>query len=158
MYQCYYCGDTLYTCFNNPRKKQKLKAQGIEENWYPSYFKNKIFICKECNKKFKKKDKEKYEVQKEITRFKQSLDEEFIIEYCCLCDNRADQLHHENYNFWNHFYFICNKCHSIIHINKKNFVFIYNKNFSPNTGNEDLLIHHRKNLEYLNEELKKNKS
>jgi len=154
MYKCYYCGVDLITFFGDPQYKLKKRKEGIEENWYPSYYKNKTFICKECNKKrYDKKDTDKYQVRKEITKFKQTLDQEFIMEYCCLCDNRADQLHHENYQFWNHFYFICNKCHSIIHLSKKKLHFIYNVNFVPNTFNEDLLIHHRKNLDYLDIDL-----
>ena len=155
MYYCRYCGTILITFFSNKNYANKQKAKGIEENWYPSYYKNKTYICKKCNKQFEKKSNEQKEVQRKMLRFKQALDEEFITEYCCICDNRSDQLHHENYDFWNHFYFICNKCHPIIHINKKNYVFMYKKGFSPNTYNEDLLIHHKKNLNYLNEELDK---
>ena len=40
----------------------------------------------------------------------------FVYENCCFCNSDKNIIkHHENYDMWNHFYFMCQSCHISYH-------------------------------------------
>ena len=40
----------------------------------------------------------------------------FVYENCCFCNSDKNIIkHHENYDMWYHFYFMCKSCHRLYH-------------------------------------------
>lgn len=99
-------------CYKIKRRTEKYRLRD-RNRYHNNLERNKQ--CKEHNKKWRELNPEKRKAQVKVWNYLRNK-KSIHPKECCIClDNKNLHYHHEDYNFPNKVYSLCNICHANIH-------------------------------------------